>query len=182
MFERVLAAFKKRLHFPHAALFEAPQFYEFVYHLREAFEGRNQSAKEFGERYRVLDKGWLSSFSDLVRTFKDQAIQNIEATTTGVFVSFSEELSFRMIGGQIQFGPNDGRIEGPGIGIACEKNFHGEPCSLDFKKLVVGQKVTSAGDWGVHFEFGLSDDLMLALEPNRIQVYRTRNPIDQNLL
>ena len=89
MFERVLTAFKKRLHFPYAALFEAPQFYEFVYHLTEAFEGRDQSATGFGDRYRVLGKGWLSSFQELVKTFKDQAIQNIEATTVGVYLSFS---------------------------------------------------------------------------------------------
>jgi hypothetical protein len=183
MFERVLTACKKRLHFPHAALFGAPQFYEFVYHLTEAFEGRDQSAKEYGERYRVLGKGWLSSFPELVRTFTNQAIQNIETTSVGVYLSFSGNLTFRMIGNQIQFGANDGRIEGHSAPVTCEKNFHGEPCSLDFiKNLVVGQKMTSAGDWGVRFEFGLSDDLMLAIEPGRIQVYRTRNPIDQNLL
>jgi hypothetical protein len=34
----------------------------------------------------------------------------------------------------------------------------------------------------LHAEFGLSDDLMLAIEPDRLQIYRTRNPIDQNLL
>jgi hypothetical protein len=183
MFERVLTAFKKRLHFPHAALFEAPQFYEFVYHLTEAFEGRDQSARDFGERYRVLGKGWLSSFQEVVRTFTNHAIQDIETTSAGMYLSFSGDLTFRMIGKQILFGSNDGAIEGHSVAVTCEKNFYGTPCSLDFiKKLVVGQKVTSAGDWGVRFEFGLSDDLMLAIEPDRIQVYRTRNPIDQNLL
>lgn len=183
MFERVLTAFKKRLHFPHATLFEAPQFYEFVFHLTEAFEGRDQSVKEFGDRYRVLGKGWRSSFQELVKTFRDQAIQNIETTTVGVYLSFSEGLTFRMIRNQIQFGANDGRIEGQSIDITCEKNFQGELCSMDFiKKLIIGQKVTSAGDWGVRFELGLSDDLILAIEPDRIQVFRTRDPIDQNLL
>jgi hypothetical protein len=183
MCERVLTALKKRLHFPHAALFEAPQFYEFVYHLTEAFEGRDQSAKDFGERYRVIGKGWLSSFPELVKTFRDQALQNIEPTSTGVCLSFSGDLTFRMIGTQIQFGANDGRIEGHSVGITCEKNFHGEPCSLDFiKKLAIGQRVTSAGDWGVRFEFGLSNDLMLAIEPDKIQIYRTRNPVNENLL
>lgn len=183
MFGRVLTAFQKRLHFPHSALFEAPQFYEFVYHLTEAFEGRDQSAKEYGERYRLLGKGWHSSFQELVKTFTDQAIQDIEPTSAGVYLSFSGDLTFRMIGKQIQFGADDGQIEGHNVAVTCEKNFHGEPCSLDFiKKLVIGQKVTSAGDWGLRFEFGLSDDLMLAIEPDRIQVYRTRNPIDQNLL
>ena len=38
------------------------------------------------------------------------------------------------------------------------------------------------GDWGHRFEFGLTDDLLLAIEPERLQVYRTRNPPDENLL
>jgi hypothetical protein len=67
MFERVLTAFRKRLHFPHAALFEAPQFYEFVYHLTEAFEGRDQSVKEFGERYRLLGKAGCLHFQIWLR-------------------------------------------------------------------------------------------------------------------
>ena len=119
----MLTAFKKRLHFPHDALFEAPQFYEFVYHLTEAFEGRDQSAKEFGERYRVLGKGWLSSFPELVKTFKDQALNNIETTSVGVYLSFSGGLTFRMIGNQIQFGPDDGRIEGHSVAITMRKEL-----------------------------------------------------------
>ena len=47
---------------------------------------------------------------------------------------------------------------------------------------VVGKQVTSAGDWGERFEFGLTEELMLAIEPGRLQVYRTRNPVDDNLL
>ena len=50
------------------------------------------------------------------------------------------------------------------------------------KKLVKGQKMTSAGDWGDRSEFGLTDDLILAVEPERLQVYRTRNPMEKNLL
>jgi hypothetical protein len=42
--------------------------------------------------------------------------------------------------------------------------------------------VTSAGDWGDRFEFGLTEDLILAVEPQRLQVYRTRNPVEENLL
>lgn len=65
----------------------------------------------------------------------------------------------------------------------CEKNLSGEPCSFEFlKSLDVGQSVTSAGDWGDRFEFGLTDDLLLAIEPTRLQIYRTRNPLDENLL
>jgi hypothetical protein len=183
MFERMLTALQKRLHFPHAILFESPQSYDFVYRLTEAFEGRDQSAKEFGDRYRLIGKGWLSSFPEVVKTFRDRSVQGIEATSVNLYLSFSGDLTFRMIGNQIQFGPDDRKVEGHSVPVTCEKNFGGEPCSLDFiRKLVIGQRVTSAGDWGVRFEFGLSDDLMLAIEPHRLQVYRTRNPPDQNLL
>lgn len=183
MFERTLSAFKKRLHFPHADLFEAPQFYEFVYRLTEAFEGRDQSAKDFGSRYKLLGKGWLSSFPELVKTLKGHSVQAIQATSAGMYLTFSGELAFRMIGNQILFGVHDGVTQGSSIAVKCVKNFHGELCSLDFiRELAIGQQVTSAGDWGVRFEFGLSDDLMLAIEPDRLQIYRTRNPIDQNLL
>jgi hypothetical protein len=183
MFERVLTAFGKRLHFSHANLFDAPQFYEFVYHLTEAFEGRDNTARDYGERYRLLGKGWLSSFQELIRTFKDQAIEDIEITSVGVYLSFSGGLTFRMIGNQVQFGVHDGKIDGSRVDIICHKNFSGESCSMDFvKNLVIGQRVISAGDWGTRFEFGLSDDLMLAIEPGRIQIYRTRNPVDENLL
>lgn len=183
MFERVLVALGKRLHFPHHDLLEAPQFYEFAYHLTEAFEGRDESAREHGERYRLLGKGWLSSFSELFKTFKGKAVQEIKAASVGVYISFSDSLTFRMIGGKILFGRDDGKLEGQSVALRCEKNFFGEPCSMDFlKNLVVGQQVTSAGDWGNRFELGLTDDLMLAVEPDRLQVYRTRNPMEQNLL
>ena len=50
------------------------------------------------------------------------------------------------------------------------------------QEFVVGQSVVSAGDWGHHFEFRLTDDLLLAIEPTRLQIYRTRNPLAENLL
>lgn len=183
MFERVLSALRKRLRFPHLDLLRAPEFYEFVYRLTEPFEGRDQSAKDYGERYRLLGSGWASSFAELVKTFTDKTVLDIASTTSGVFIAFSDDLSFRMIGKQIQFGPDDCVINGQPIDIKCEKNYGGEPCSMGFlKELVVRQRMTSAGDWGDRFEFGLTDDLMLAVEPARLQVYRTRNPMEQNLL
>jgi hypothetical protein len=183
MFERVLTAFRKRLYFPHDDLLDAPQFYEFVYRLTEAFEGRDNLRSEYGDRYRLLDRGWISSFSEVVRTFMGKALQDIKVTTKGIYVKFSDDLSFRMIGSQIQFGRDDGTVEGTAVAIKCEKNFFPEPCSLSFlTALVLGQKMTSAGDWGERFELGLTDDLILAIEPERLQVYRTRNPVDENLL
>jgi hypothetical protein len=183
MVERFLVALGKRLHFSHQELLEPPQFYEFVYQLTEAFEGRDESAKQYGERFTLFGKGWVSSFSELVRTFMGKGIQEINVTTEGININFSDDLTFRMLGKQIRFGHSDGKIGGQPREITCEKNFFAEPCSMEFlKSLVLDQKMTSAGDWGDRFEFGLTDDLMLAIEPARLQVYRTRNPMERNLL
>lgn len=183
MFERFLVALEKRLHFPHQELLEPPQFYEFVYQLTEAFEGRDESAKQYGERYRLLGKGWVSSFSELVRTLMGKQIEEINTTTEGINIRFSDDLTFRLVGKLIWFGQNDGSIGGQPLAIRCEKNCFGQSCSIEFlKNLVLGQKMTSAGDWGDRFEFGLTDDLILAIEPARLQVYRTRNPMEQHLL
>jgi hypothetical protein len=183
MFERVLGAFDKRMHFPHEILFEPPHFYEFVYDITEAFEGRDEAIRDSGGRYKLLRTGWVSSFSEAYRTFKDKVIESIEVTSAGTCLHFSGDMLFRVSGAEILFGPDDKSCAGEVVAIKCEKNVYGEVCSFDFlKNLVVGQKVTSAGDWGHRFEFGLSDDLLLAIEPERLQIYRTRNPLDANLL
>lgn len=183
MFERVLKAFGRRIYFPHNDLLETPQFYEFMYRLTQGFEAREESQKQYGDRYRLLENGWLSSFSEVVRTFMGKTLQQIETTSAGVYIRFSGDLSFRVLGSQIRFGRDDGKVTGKSTKLQCEKNFIAEPCSFEFlKNLVVGQKVTSAGDWGDRFEFGLTDDLMLAIEQQRLQIYRTRNPMEANLL
>jgi len=184
MVERVLRAFAKRLNFPYENLTQAPTFYDFVYKLTEPFEGRDQNAVENGSRYELIESGWISSFGELVRMLKGEILESIATTTTGIYVRFSNGLAFHMLGAQIKFGrvreelPSQEIVEVP-----CQKNFSGETCSMSFLlSLVIGKHVTSAGDWGSRFEFGLSDDLMLSIEPNLLQVYRTRNPIDENLL
>jgi hypothetical protein len=184
MVERVLRAFAKRLNFPYENLTQPPTFYDFVYKLTEPFEGRDQNAVENGGRYELIETGWISSFGELVRILKGETLESIATTATGIYASFSNGLAFHMLGAQIIFGrvgqtlPSDEIVDLP-----CQKNFSGEQCSMSFLlSMVVGKQVTSAGDWGSRFEFGLSDDLMLAIEPNRLQVYRTRNPVDDNLL
>jgi hypothetical protein len=184
MVERVLRAFAKRLNFPYENLTQPPTFYDFVYKLTEPFEGRDQNAVENGGRYKLIETGWISSFGELVRILEGETLESIATTATGIYASFSNGLAFHMLGAQIIFGrvgqalPLDEIVDLP-----CQKNFSGEQCSMSFLlSMVIGKQVTSAGDWGSRFEFGLSDDLMLAIEPNRLQVYRTRNPIDDNLL
>jgi hypothetical protein len=183
MFERVVGAFDKRMHFPHKILFEPPQFYEFVYDITEAFEGRDEAIRDSGDRYKILPAGWVSSFGEVFRTFKGKSIEAIEVTSAGICVRFSGDLVFRVHGAEILFGPDDKSYGGQAVGITCEKNVFAEPCSFEFlRNLVVGQAVTSAGDWGNRFEFGLTEDLLLAIEPEKLQIYRTRNPLKANLL
>ena len=151
----------------------APEFYDFVYRLTADFEGSDAAAKEQGERYRLIGKGWLSSFFRIDSTAGiGKRLEKIVTTTTGIYLTFSGNLTLRMIGGQLQFGSDDGKVDGTPSAIRCEKNFVGEPCSFQFlAELVIGECVASAGDWGDRFEIGLTDDLMLAVEPNRLQVY-----------
>lgn len=183
MVERVLKGFDKRLKFPHTEFYQAPNFYEFVYKMTESFEGRDQASEEYGMRYTLLGTGWISSFGELVRMFNGKTVQSLQTTSAGIYLTFSDNLDFAMLGSHIQFGPGPANVQGKSIELKCEKNFSGNPCSMEFlKTTVIGKQVTSAGDWGDRFEFGLSDDLMLAIEPDRLQVYRTRNPIDQHLL
>ena len=184
MVERVLRAFSKRLNFPYEGLQQPPVFYDFVYKLTEPFEGRDQNAIENGDRYKLLETGWISSFGELVKMLKGETLESVTTTAVGIYAGFSNGLAFHMLGAQIRFGhigqppPLDEIVELP-----CQKNFSGEQCSMSILlSVVIGKKVTSAGDWGSRFEFGLSDDLMLAIEPQRLEVYRTRNPVDDNLL
>ena len=183
MIERTLKALAKRLKFQHAELCRAPNFYEFVYKMTEPFEGRDRASVEYGSRYTLLDTGWMSSFGELVRMLKGKELLSLRTTSAGIFLNFADNLAFVMLGTRIQFGPSPANLPGEDILLRCEKNFVGEPCSIEFlKTMAIGKQVTSAGDWGNRFEFGLSDDLMLAIEPDRLQIYRTRNPIDQNSL
>jgi len=63
------------------------------------------------------------------------------------------------------------------------KNLSNDHCTFDFiKDLVRGQRLTSAGDFGSHFEFGLSKEINLGFHPGMLHVVRTRNLIELNVL
>jgi hypothetical protein len=183
MMERTLKGLAKRLKFPHEELFQAPNFYELVYKLTESFEGRDQALAEYGNRYTLLGSGWTSSLSELVRVLRGRTVLSLQTTLAGIYINFSGNLAFVMAGSRVYFGPGPAIPQETSALLLCEKNFAAESCSMEFLgNLVTGKQVTSAGDWGSRFEFGLSDDLMLAIEPERLQIYRTRNPINENLL
>ena len=46
--------------------------------------------------------------------------------------------------------------------------------------LIVAKTVTSAADMGGSFEIGLSDDYMLRIDGNRVNIVCTRNPPDEH--
>lgn len=51
--------------------------------------------------------------------------------------------------------------------------------SISFGELVAfikGKTVTSAADMGASFEIGLSDDYMLRISGDRVNIVRTKNP------
>jgi len=56
--------------------------------------------------------------------------------------------------------------------LTCWKNFEKESCTLDFiKSLVVGKKVSSAGDFGSYIEFGVDQKFNLGLHQKSFHIY-----------
>jgi len=184
MVRRVLSALAKRLTFPHSDLLSPPGFYNFVYDLTKDFEGRDvQKSAQHGGRYVLLRTGWLSSFGELVATLIGRSIVDAIATTQCLGLRLSEGLAFRVVRDQIQFGTDDNCAPGRRTKPLCMKNLSNDHCTFDFiKDLVRGQRLTSAGDFGSHFEFGLSNEINLGFHPGMLHVVRTRNPIELNVL
>jgi len=181
---RVLRAFGKRLAFPHEELLGPPGFYNFVFELTKAFEGRDRQKKEQqGGRYELLGKGWLSSFGELVEMLIGKNIVDVVATTECLGLKLSGGLAFRVVGDQILFGPDDNSPPGTSNESLCKKNLSSDDCTFEFvKNLIKDQRLTSAADFGSHFEFGLSNEINLGFYPKMLHVVRTREPIEANLL
>jgi len=182
MIRRVLNALTKRLTFPHDDLLVAPGFYNFVYNLTKDFEGRDVQ-KSDDARYVLIETGWLSSFGELVKTLIGKKITCVIGTTECVGLKLTDNFAFRVVENQIQFGTDDNTPPGKNSEPLCMKNLSNEKCSFSFvKNLVEGQSLTSAADFGTHFEFGLANEINLGFYRNMLHVVRTHNPIDQNLL
>ena len=182
MTRRVLNALTKRLAFPHEELLVPPGFYNFVYDLTKDFEGRDIQKKE-GARYLLIETGWLSSFGELVKTLIGRKITSVIGTTDCTGLRLTDNLAFRVVGNQIQFGHDDNSPPGKDSEPSCMKNLSMERCAFGFvKNLVEGQSLTSAADFGTHFDFGLANEINLGFYPHMLHVVRTRNPVDQNLL
>ncbi len=185
MSRRVLGAFAKRMAFSRAGLFTPPGFYDFVFGLTVDFEGRDEEAAgRRGGRYSLLETGWMSSFGELVSTAKGAQIKDVIATSECLGLELSDGLLFLYFGDRIVFGSGAG-FEPPGHPIEpqCRKNLDDATYSFsELRRLVTGQKIVSAGDFGTHFEFGLGNDVNLGFYPNFLHVLRTLNPPEEHLL
>jgi hypothetical protein len=185
MSRRVIGAFAKRLNFPHEALFVAPGFYDFVFGLTADFEGRDEAAAgRHGGRYSTLETGWMSSFGELVSTTRNAEIQDVVATNECLGLVLSTGLLFLYFGDRIVFGNCTGfAVPGSRIEPECRKNLDNAPYSFaELRRLVIDQKLTSAADFGTHFEFGLSNDVNLGFYPRMLYAVRTLNPPEEHLL
>jgi hypothetical protein len=184
MTRRVLQAFGKRLAFPHEEIDAPPGFYDFVFELTKHFETRDQERKEQrGGRYKLLATGWLSSFGELVTMLMGKRIVDVVATTECLGLRLSDGFVFRVVGDLVLFGPDDGSPPGATFEPRCMKNPSNDECAFAFvKSLIKDQTLTSAGDFGSYFEFGLSNDINLGISNKMFRVVRTRNPVEANLL
>jgi len=184
MFERVLKAIMKRLKLTYADLFEAPNFYDFVYNIVSDFEGFEKKLEENGSRYKLLDSNWTSSFGELISYFIDKRIVDFISDNNNIGIICEGNLVFTINSFQIMFGTSikfsNQLIQVP----ICKKNISFIDCDFEFlKKTVVNQKIRSAGDLGTHFEFGLENDINFGLyPPNTLYIIRTINPIEENEL
>lgn len=52
-----------------------------------------------------------------------RTIKELRTTSVGVCLSFSDNLTFRMIDGQIRFGLDDARTDGEDVILRCERNW-----------------------------------------------------------
>jgi len=60
------------------------------------------------------------------------------------------------------------------------KNLDEQPFSFrELVQIVQGKTVVSLGDMGHAFELGLSDDYMLRITGDRVNIVRTKNPPEQ---
>ena len=182
MLRRTLFALPKRLRFPYEDFLSAPGFYDFVFGMISDFEWREVEAAKWGGRYSLLGSGWRSSFGELVSTLMGKTIRGVFSDADSVGLRLSDNLSFTSRSRNIIFGAGVPSLGAP-VEPMCFKNLSKEPCSFDFvKNMVLGKVLKTAGDFGNHFEFGLSDDLLLGFHSHTLYVVLARNPPEENLL
>jgi hypothetical protein len=60
------------------------------------------------------------------------------------------------------------------------KNLTENPSSFEeIWSIIEGKTIKSAGDFGTEFQIGRSDDYMLRISESRVNLARTKNPLEK---
>ena len=182
MFKRAILGFKKRLNFPFEELYQPPYFYDLIYNLTSDFEGFEENAREYGNRYFLLPQKWHSSFGELVQICIGKRIKSIISGGNYIGLQFIDDSIFLLKGTQIHFGNLPSFSSANEIEPDCYKNISMQKCDLGFvKKLILNKTISSAGDFGTYFEFGIESIMNIGFYPNNeIHIVSTVNPITEN--
>lgn len=182
MFGRVLSALHKRLQLNAGDLADAPGFFDFVYSLVSDFEGHEEVAKS--GRYYFFPQRWVSDFSEMYSYLVGHTVEDLIVAGDGTAVlRLSDDLSCMFTGSTVEFGVGVGK-EAIAVGTPrCVKNFHGEPCTLDFvKSFTAGLPITSGADFGDYIEFGIDNRFNLGVHSWGFHIVSTENPFELNQL
>jgi len=182
MFERVIGAISKRIPLAYVDLLSAPAFFDFVFRLVVGFEGHEEH-RAGGVRYVRLGSGWQSSFSELFECLKGHLIADIRSAKGLTGLLCDGALAFYFNGETVSYGADDGLMGKTPTLPACKKNMTFDNCDFELlKKLAIGQRITSAADFGDHFEFGLEGEMNLGFYPELLYIVSTKNPIVEHQL
>jgi hypothetical protein len=182
MFERTLIALHARVQLRVDDLQMPPDFFDFVYRLVADFEGHQEA--EVDGRYLLLPHGWPSSFGEMYQMIGGQAVQELWAVPGGTVARLSGNIVVQFNAAHVQFG-HDAQMKQPTPELTphCRKNIELEPCSLDLvRSVVVGKKITSAGDFGSYLELGLDQRFNLGLHEAGFHLISTETPMESHRL
>ncbi len=181
MFERVLIALRARVRLQIDDLRTAPAFFDFVYRLVADFEGHQDTAAD--GRYFLAPQGWASSFGEMYSAIAGRMVEDLKAVEGATVMNLSGDVVLRFSEVRVDFGHDLRIAEGTLVMTQCRKNIDMKPCTLEFiKSIVVGKKITSAGDFGNYVEFGLDQSFNLGLHGVGFHIISTENPIEEHHL
>jgi hypothetical protein len=168
MFERILKALEKRVHFPHDDLFIPPAFYDFCFQVTGDFEGFDESTTFADKsRYFLANSGWRSSFGEIVTTFVGATVIEIAVESDNIGVNCDNGLTLRVFADRVIIGDPKDFPTTSSVTPQCRDFPSGKTRSFGYvSDLVVGKPITSACDYGDHFEFGVNNDVNLRFHPN----------------
>lgn len=174
MLERVLQGLQRRVRLRLDDLNRPPAFFDFVYRLVSDFEGHQEAVGD--GRYLMLPQQWASSFGEMYAVIDGRRVEDVFSVDGATGLRLSDGAFLRFSSGEIQVGEFAVQAE-PERAPICRKNVEMQPCTYEFmKELVVGTRITSAGDFGRYLEVGLDRKLNLGLHPDGFHLISTENP------